>query len=55
MSKKVYYGKTTGDEANFYYLYTYEYDEVGNKVKETRHSYYYKDNGKIIYWKEYIY
>jgi len=55
VSKKVYYGKTTGDEADFYYLDTYEYDDAGNKVKETHQSYYYEDNGKIIYWKEYFY
>lgn len=54
-SVKKYYGKTTEPEADFYYLYTYEYDKEGNKIKEICYSYYHDDNGKVRYSKEYYY
>lgn len=51
VSKKVY----SDSNSEYYYLYDYEYDENGNLIKETCHSYYFDDNGKINSWTEYYY
>jgi len=51
VSKKVY----SDSNPEYYYLYDYEYDEAGNLIKETEHSYYFEDNGSIEAWTEYVY
>lgn len=55
VSMKSYFGTVDGYGSDFYYLYTYEYDEIGNMVKETCYNYYMDYNGALEKWTEYSY